>query len=156
MTETANDPNDFIHSHLRMYLETDGAAGHVMDFRPWGGRADQTTLLLRTVGRRSGKVLINPLIYGRMDDGYCVVASKGGAAENPNWYLNLIAQPEVRFQVGQQHFKGTWRVLEGQERGEMWDFMVDLFPPYGRYQASTEREIPIIRLDPQELIDSIQ
>ncbi len=54
MTETANDPNDFIRSHLQMYLETDGAAGHVVDFRHWGGRVDQTTLLLRTLGRSCG------------------------------------------------------------------------------------------------------
>jgi deazaflavin-dependent oxidoreductase (nitroreductase family) len=156
MTETANDPNDFIRSHLRMYLETDGAAGHVVDFRHWGGRVDQTTLLLRTLGRRSGKVRINPLIYGAMGEGYCVVASNGGATENPSWYSNLLAQSDVRFQVGRNHFKGNWRVLAGEERRKMWDLMVNLFPPYGGYQAATEREIPIIKLEPKELTDSIQ
>jgi deazaflavin-dependent oxidoreductase (nitroreductase family) len=156
MTETADDPHDFVRNHLRIYLESDGAVGHVMDFRDWGGRIDQTTLLLRTLGRRSGKVLINPLIYGTMGDDYCVVASKGGAPENPGWYLNLIANPEVRFQVGRNHFRGTWRVLAGEERLEAWHLMVELFPRYGEYKAATEREIPIIKLEPKELIDSIQ
>src|SRR5258708_22425004 len=111
MSETADDTDDFVRNHRRIYLESDGSVGHVMDFRHWGGRADQTTLLLRTLGRRSGKVRINPLIYGAMGEGYCVVASNRGAAENPSWYSNLLHQADVRIQVGANHFKGNWRVI---------------------------------------------
>ncbi len=143
-------------NHLRTYRETDGAEGHIVDLSVWGGRKATTTLLLRTIGRKSGRVLINPLIYLAVGGEYVIVASKGGAPDHPAWYLNLTADPEVRFQVGQDHFKGSWRIIQGAERPAIWDALVDHFPRYTDYQASTDREIPVIALKPTETIPSLE
>jgi deazaflavin-dependent oxidoreductase (nitroreductase family) len=77
--------------HARRYIETGGADGHI-----WNGA---TTLLLTTKGRRSGEERTTPLIYGKDGDRYVVVASKGGAPENPDWYRNLSVNPAVEVQV---------------------------------------------------------
>jgi deazaflavin-dependent oxidoreductase (nitroreductase family) len=77
--------------HVRRYEETDGAEGH-----DWQGT---TTLILTTTGRKSRRQRQHPLIYQKHGDGYLVVASKGGADEPPSWYLNLVANPDVRVQV---------------------------------------------------------
>jgi deazaflavin-dependent oxidoreductase (nitroreductase family) len=82
---------DWVLDHLHRYLETDGEDGHI-----W---KDVPTLLLTTIGRKSGKLVITPLIYGRDGDRYLVVASKGGHDHHPEWYLNLTAEPEVKLQV---------------------------------------------------------
>src|SRR4051812_46819987 len=77
--------------HIDRYLATDGGEGH-----DWRGTH---ALILMTTGRRSGKQRMHPLIYGRHGDDYLVVASKGGAPNHPEWYLNLEANPEVEVQI---------------------------------------------------------
>ena len=80
-----------------------------------------------------------------------VIGSKGGAPEHPAWYLNLIARPEVEFQIATQAFRGVWREAEGAERGGVWTYMADLYPPYADYQAGTGgREIPVVMLTAEE------
>ena len=74
---------DWIERHLKAYLATDGAEGHLLDFRPGGGREQTPTLILKTVGRRSGQPHMTPLIYGRHGHEIVVIASKGGAPEHP-------------------------------------------------------------------------
>ena len=77
--------------HLRRYLETDGADGHMWDSASVGGPGPLPTLLLTTVGRRSGQTSLLPLIYGKTSGKYVIVASEGGAPQHPGWYHNLVA-----------------------------------------------------------------
>ncbi len=138
----------WIREHVALYL-ADGEAGHLWDASLGGGKGMLTTLLLTTVGRKSGKSLILPLIYRPSGDGgYCVIASKGGAPQHPAWYLNLRANPKVEVQVARDKFKAVARVAEGDERARLWQAMVDYFAPYADYQAATERRIPVVVLEP--------
>lgn len=146
-----NLPDDlpsWIKEHVETYLK-DGEAGHLWDASLGGGEGMLTTLLLTTVGRRSGKTLILPLIYRPTDEGgYCVIASKGGAPSHPAWYLNMQANPEVQIKVVNQEMKVVARVVEGEERTRLWNTMVDYYAPYTDYQAATDRQIPVVVLDP--------
>ena len=138
----------WIKEHINVYLE-DGEAGHYWDASLGGGEGMLTTLLLTTVGRKSGKKLILPLIYRPTESGgYCIIASKGGAPAHPAWYLNLDADPKVHIQVANDHYDAVARVAEGDERAELWQLMVDYYAPYTDYQAATDREIPVVVLDP--------
>ena len=138
----------FINEHLCIYRETDGAEGHIMDLTAQGAKANTTCMLLKAVGRKSGTDQTVPLIYGKFGDEYILVASKGGADENPAWFYNLTARPEIDFQVGREHLHGTWRIVEGEERAKLWDFMVDVYPIYTSYKSFTDREIPVVALKP--------
>jgi proline iminopeptidase len=136
-----------ISDHLRRYIESDGKDGHMWDSAPVGGPGPIPTLLLTTNGRKSGKPIIMPLIYGEADGNYVIVASKGGAPQHPGWYLNLAAKPEVEVQVLAQRFRAKARTATGAERARLWDKMAAIFPPYNAYQEKTEREIPVVVLE---------
>lgn len=139
--------------HLGTYLRSGGAEGHIVDVSDIGGHKFTTTLLLQLVGRKSGKIRINPLIYGDIGGEVVIVASKGGADHHPAWYLNIKDSKEIRFQVATQAFRGTWREPQEAERARVWGFMVGIFPPYEEYQASTDRQIPLVMLSADEPID---
>ncbi|MEE9280939.1 MAG: nitroreductase/quinone reductase family protein [Myxococcota bacterium] len=139
------DLPDWIAEHMRQYLESDGEEGHI-----WRG---VPTLLLTTVGRKSGEPRMLPLIYGRDGDRYIVVASKGGSSTHPAWYLNLAVDPKVRVQVGADKFAGLARTTTGSEREALWGKMSELFPPYLGCQARTTREIPVVALEPDSRAD---
>lgn len=144
---------DWMSDHRAGYLESGGLKGHIVDFTAVGGLAFTTCLLLQSVGRKSGKRQIVPLIYGCIGGEVIVIASKGGSDAHPAWFLNITADPRVAFQIGGQAFDATWRELEGTERDEIWEFMKKLYPPYEDYQAGTGRRIPVIALratDPVE------
>lgn len=111
-----------------------------------GGPGPVPTLLLYTRGRKSGKTSIMPLIYGEADDGYIVVASKGGAPSHPDWYFNLQAHPEVEIKRGNEQFAARARTVSGAERQELWTKMCQIWPDYARYQEKTDREIPVVVL----------
>ena len=138
----------WIADHLQRYLETDGADGHLWDSAPVGGPGPIPTLLLTTTGRRSGKPIVMPLIYGEAGGKYVVVASKGGAPTHPGWYLNLAAHRAVDVQILAKRFRATARTASGAERAELWQQMAALYPPYNDYQAKTDREIPVVVLEP--------
>ncbi len=142
----ANLP-DWIRDHLQRYLATDGAEGHYWDATPGGGEGLVPTLLLTTRGRKSGRNTTIPLIYGTTGDGYCVVASKGGAPAHPAWYLNLLADNTVHVQVAGEKFIARARVAEGEERSALWEQMVGVYAPYSDYQARTRRVIPVVVLE---------
>jgi deazaflavin-dependent oxidoreductase (nitroreductase family) len=130
---------DWIADHLRRYLATDGADGHL-----WNG---VPTLLLTTKGRTSGEPLLLPLIYGRDGDRYVVVASKGGAPQHPAWYLNLQAEPRVKLQVAAERFDARARTATAAERPALWRTMAKIWPAYDEYQTKTSREIPVVVLE---------
>jgi deazaflavin-dependent oxidoreductase (nitroreductase family) len=126
--------------HIDRYLATGGEEGH-----DWQGTQ---TLLLNTTGRRSGKRRTHPLIYGRHGDDYLVVASKGGAPEHPDWYLNLTENPEVEIQVKADVMKARARTATAEEKPELWSIMTEEWPDYDSYQTKTDREIPVVVLEP--------
>ena len=138
----------WIKEHLDLYLQ-DGEAGHYWDAALGGGEGMLTTLLLYTTGRKSGKTSVLPLIYRPAGDGYCVIASKGGSPEHPAWFLNLEADPNVRLKVVNDEFDAVARVAEGEEREQLWALMVDYYAPYSDYQAATDRQIPVVVLEPK-------
>ena len=129
----------FGHEHVKRYLETDGAEGH-----DWQG---VTVLILSTTGRLSGEPRSTPLIYGRHAEDYLVVASKGGAAEDPAWYRNLVETPEVTVQVLGDRFSAHARTASPDEKPQMWSTMSTIWPQYDEYQRSTSREIPVVVLE---------
>ncbi|WP_188187886.1 nitroreductase family deazaflavin-dependent oxidoreductase [Nonomuraea sp. SYSU D8015] len=126
--------------HVRRYQETDGAEGH-----EWN---NTTVLLLTTKGRNSGKAYTTPLIYQRHGDDYLVVASYGGAPDHPDWYKNLVAHPDVEVQVKGDRFKARARTATDDEKPEMWRVMARAWPDYDTYQQKTDRQIPVVVLEP--------
>jgi deazaflavin-dependent oxidoreductase (nitroreductase family) len=126
--------------HVRAYRETDGEYGH-----DW--RNGSSTLLLTTIGRRSGEPRTNALIYGRSGDDYLIVASNGGSHQPPGWFSNLEAQPEVDVQVLDKRFRARARIATPEERPAMWREMTEHWPDYDAYQRRTDREIPVVVLE---------
>jgi deazaflavin-dependent oxidoreductase (nitroreductase family) len=125
--------------HVRRYQATHGEDGHI-----WNG---VPTLLLTTTGRRSGKEHTTPLIYGRDGDRYLIVASRGGAPEHPQWYLNLVANPEIGVQVMGDRFKARARPASAEGKPALWQTMTEIWPAYDEYQARTRRDIPIVIIE---------
>ena len=82
-----------------------------------------------------------------------ISASKGGADQHPAWYLNICETSEIEFQIGTQAFRASWREPVGEEREKVWNYMVDCYPFYANYQASTERQIPLVMMKPIEEIE---
>jgi deazaflavin-dependent oxidoreductase (nitroreductase family) len=105
-----------------------------------------TLLLLHTVGRKSGVERVNPLAYYADGDRYVIIASKGGAPTNPDWYYNLLAKPRVTVEVGTETFEVEAVELTGEERELLWKKIVDAMPGFGDYQKNTERIIPLFAL----------
>lgn len=139
-----DERRDWVTDHREMYLRSGGIEGHIMDITAVGGLPFGTHCLIKYKGRRSGKTFITPLCYGDISGEVVICASKGGADQHPDWYLNLRESSEVEFQIATQAFRGTWREPNGAEREKIWNFMVDCFPFYADYQASTERIIPLV------------
>lgn len=146
---------DWTKKHLDAYLLTDGDVGHLVDFSTAGGPAETPCLILETTGRKSGEQQRLPLIYGKAGGNFVIVASKGGAPEHPAWFLNLQAQPEVKFQVADKKYRGRARAAESPERDQLFDMMAQVFPPYTGYQRKTERRIPVVVLEPKAEIDQL-
>jgi deazaflavin-dependent oxidoreductase (nitroreductase family) len=136
----------WIKQHLERYIATDGADGYLWDASLGGGKGMVPTLLLTTVGRKSGRELTLPLIFGTSGPDYVVVASKGGAPEHPAWYLNLDANPTVKVQVKGDKFTARAHTADAQERAPLWPRMVEIYGPYADYQKKTDRQIPIVVL----------
>jgi len=108
-------------------------------------------LLLTTVGARRGKERISPVMYHRDGERYVVVASKGGAPDNPAWYLNLKANPvatvEVGAKTGTETFQVRAREVKGKERDRMYAERVAIAPGFGEYERQTSRKIPVMILE---------
>ncbi|MFI7420724.1 nitroreductase family deazaflavin-dependent oxidoreductase [Nonomuraea sp. NPDC049684] len=125
--------------HVQRYQATDGAEGH-----DWN---NTTVLLLTTKGRNSGRPYTTPLIYQRFGDDFLVVASKGGDPDDPQWYKNLLAHPDVEVQVKGDRFKARARTASEEEKPEMWRTMTRTWPQYDEYQEKTDRRIPVVVLE---------
>ena len=129
---------DWISEHVERYLATDGDEGHMFRGLP--------TLLLTTIGRKSGEGCLIPLIYGEDNGTYIVVGSKGGHALHPSWYRNLVAYADVKVQVKADRFSARASTASGEERNRLWALMANIWEGYGEYQERTVREIPVVVL----------
>ena len=126
--------------HRRIYRLTGGKVG--------GRIANMPVLLLTTTGRKSGRPRTQPLAYTRAGDGYAIIASKGGAAQHPLWYLNLRANPLAEVTVGRVTQKVRAREAEGEERERLWRQLADIYSGYDKYARKTSRRIPVMVLEP--------
>ena len=129
----------WVQDHLTRYVATGGEDGHLFNGAP--------TLLLTTVGRRSGNDVTQPLIYGEDGEALLVVASKGGAPDNPKWYSNLVAQPAVTIQLKAERFAATTRTANAEEKARLWPIVAKVWPAYNDYQKKTERDIPVVIIE---------
>jgi deazaflavin-dependent oxidoreductase (nitroreductase family) len=151
MAEAKIAPNlpDFMLKHASRYLASGGTEGHMYTINvPGRGEITAPALLLTTIGRKSGENFIFPLFYGTDGDRYFIVASKGGAPQHPGWYRNILTNPDVEVQVGTKKLKARARTATGNERIRLWNKALEHWPPYADYQLKTEREIPVVVLDP--------
>ncbi|MGI8513959.1 MAG: nitroreductase family deazaflavin-dependent oxidoreductase [Acidimicrobiia bacterium] len=135
-----DSPKGWVAQHINDYVKSNGKKGHI-----WRG---VPTLLLTTRGRKTGNLRRTALIYGRNGASYVVVGSVGGAAHHPNWYLNLTADSNVEVQVGSEVMPGLARTADESERQRLWPQMAEIWPDYANYQKKTDREIPIVIIDP--------
>jgi F420H(2)-dependent quinone reductase len=125
--------------HRRVYRLTGGKVGGQIGKLP--------VLLLTTIGRKSGRPRTQPLAYTHVGEGYAVIASKGGAAQHPLWYLNLRANPLAEVTVGRETRKVLAREAQGEERERLWRALANLYPGYDRYAQKTSRRIPVVVLE---------
>ncbi|HKV21996.1 MAG TPA: nitroreductase family deazaflavin-dependent oxidoreductase [Mycobacterium sp.] len=129
--------------HDTVYRQTNGWIGHRLLILP--------TLLLHTVGAKTGELRTNSLTYARDGDDYLIVASNGGSPRSPGWYHNLKADPNVEINVGPKRFAVTAQpVLPGDaDRERLWKIVTKFNKAYPEYQKKTKRAIPIVRLTPK-------
>jgi deazaflavin-dependent oxidoreductase (nitroreductase family) len=133
---TESDDDLFGAEHVRAYRETGGERGY-----HWRGT---TILLLTTTGLTSGEPRTTPLIHRTDGDTWVVIASKGGAAEDPDWYKNMQADPNAEIQVRDEVIPVVMSTAEGAERARLWELMCEVWPAYDDYQTKTDREIPVV------------
>jgi F420H(2)-dependent quinone reductase len=136
------EPNkwDVAAKQVELYEATGGAEGNEIVGYP--------VYILTTRGRKTGKVRKAPLIKVSEGDTYIAIASFGGAPKHPVWYLNLVADPHVMVQDGPEAKDYIARVAEGEEKEKWWAKAVEVYPTYTDYQANTDREIPVVILEP--------
>lgn len=127
----------------------------IEEFRANGGKvggqfANRSLLLLTTIGAKSGQPRTNPLAYTTDGDHIIVIASKGGAPTNPDWYYNVKANPEVTVELGEEKFQAHAVIAEESERVHLFNQMAEVMPGFADYQRNTDRKIPVIILERTE------
>jgi deazaflavin-dependent oxidoreductase (nitroreductase family) len=126
----------------------------IEEFRANGGRVGgswegRDLLLLTTKGRKSGREHTTPMVYTRDGDRLLVYASKAGAPKHPDWFLNLVADPEVVVEVGEERYSARATPLEGEERDRAYSAQAARLPVFAEYQEKTDRVIPVVALTRQ-------
>lgn len=129
-------------------------AGVIEEFRANGGKAGgvfegMPLLLLHNVGAKSGTAHVTPLVYLDVDGRQAIFASKGGAPNNPGWYHNLKAEPNVSIEVGTDTLDVVAEEVTGAERDRIYSIQEEKLPQFSEYAQKTERKIPVIVLAPR-------
>ena len=137
--EYAPSTSDWAREQAEKYEATGGAEG--------GDLRGMPVIVLTTVGAKSGMLRKTALMRVEHDGVYAVVASLGGAPENPVWYYNIVKQPHVELQDGPVKKDYLAREISGDERAIWWERAVAAYPPYADYQEKTDREIPLFVLE---------
>ncbi|MFI5048090.1 MAG: nitroreductase family deazaflavin-dependent oxidoreductase [Acidimicrobiia bacterium] len=133
-------PSAWVADQVRVYEASGGAES--------GTLRDVPVVILTTRGRYSGKLRKSPLMRVEHDGRYVVVASLGGAPKHPVWYLNLLADPAVTLQDGDLVLDARARPATPAEKAEWWPRATAVWPDYDDYQARTDRDIPVVILEP--------
>ncbi len=128
--------------HSTLYRVSGGLIGHHVPGAP-------PMLLLDHVGAKSGARRTSPLAYLKDGDDVVIVASKGGYPRNPAWFYNLRANPDTSAQIGRERRKVHARVASASEREALWPRVCSLYGGYAGYQERTDREIPLVILEPR-------
>jgi deazaflavin-dependent oxidoreductase (nitroreductase family) len=128
--------------HTAIYRATNGLVGHRLPGAP-------PVLLLDHIGAKSGTLRTSPLVYARDGDSFVIVASKGGYPKHPAWLHNLKANPETTIQVGSKRLAVRAKVASAEERKHLWPVVVKVYGGYEDYRRRTEREIPLVILQPR-------
>jgi deazaflavin-dependent oxidoreductase (nitroreductase family) len=123
----------------------------IKEFRANAGKvggpfAGRSLLLLHTIGAKTGQQRINPVAYITEGDRLVIIASKGGAPTNPDWYHNILAHPLVTVEVGTEQFQVMATISAEPERTRLYDRMVEAMPGFAEYQQKTTRVIPVVIL----------
>lgn len=114
-----------------------------------GAKKPVPTLLLEHRGRKSGKVFVSPLVYITEGDNVIIVASMGGRDENPQWYYNLVADPDVHIEIGRDRRAMRAVLASPEEKKRLWPKLVDAYADFDAYQLWTDRDIPVFILQPR-------
>ena len=134
----SNNYNDWNAQIIAEFRKNHGKVGGNFEGAP--------LLLLHTIGRRSGKPRVNPVMYLKDGDRYFVFASKAGADSHPDWFRNLQEQPDVRIEVGDQTIDVHAEEIRGQERNSLYERQASLYSGFADYQRKTKRVIPVVAL----------
>ncbi|MBI5090603.1 MAG: nitroreductase family deazaflavin-dependent oxidoreductase [Actinobacteria bacterium] len=133
------DFNEFNRGVIEEFRSTGGTVGGPFTGAPM--------ILVTHRGAKSGTEYTTPLVYTRDGEGYVIIASKGGAPDDPPWYRNMVANPDVVVEVGAERFAARARVAEGDERDRLYRAQADLMPNFDEYAKSTSRTIPVVVLE---------
>lgn len=133
------DPNAWNNAIIEEFRANAGKVGGMFEGKP--------VLLLHHRGAKTGQARTNPLMYQRTEEGIAIFASKGGAPQNPDWFHNLVANPEASVEVGTETYPVRARVAEGAERDRIFTRQKDLFPQFAEYERATTRTIPVVVLE---------
>lgn len=134
-------PTAWVQNQIEQIVASGTTDGVTVDGRP--------VILMTMTGRRSGNTVKVPVMRVEHDGDYLAVASKGGAPVDPAWYHNLVADPDLEVLDGSVATARRARVLHGDERAAWWERAVAAFPGYADYEAATERQIPLLVLEPR-------
>ena len=134
----SNNYNDWNAQIIAEFRKNHGKVGGNFEGAP--------LLLLHTIGRRSGKPRVNPVMYLKDGDRYFVFASKAGADSHPDWFRNLQEQPDVRIEVGDQTIDVHAEEIRGQERNRLYERQASIYSGFADYQRKTKRVIPVVAL----------
>jgi len=135
-----SNPNNWNQTIIDEFRANSGQVG--------GQFKGRTLLLLHTTGARSGQERVNPVAYTRDGERLVIIASKGGAPTNPDWYYNLVAHPVVNVEVGTEQFQAQATVPEEPERTRLYNQMAAVMPGFAEYERKTTRKIPVVILEP--------
>ena len=130
----------------------DWNAKTIEEFRANGGKVGGNfegapLLLLHHKGAKTGKERVNPVMYQAVGHDYAVFATKGGAPTNPDWYHNLLADPDATIEIGTETKAVHARVAGGDERERIWSTQKERYPGFAEYEAKTTRQIPVVILE---------
>jgi deazaflavin-dependent oxidoreductase (nitroreductase family) len=142
----------FVRDQVELYESSGGTQGTTLGVLVTRAEdeelEDVPVVILTTLGAKSGKIRKSPLIRVEHDGSYAVVASAGGAPKHPVWYHNAVADPRVELQDGPARQDMLAREVTGDKKAVWWARAVEAFPAYAEYQKNTDREIPVLVLEP--------
>jgi deazaflavin-dependent oxidoreductase (nitroreductase family) len=137
---SSSSPNDFNARIIEQFRANGGRVGEPFENTP--------LLLLHHTGARTGTERVNPVAYLADGSRYVIFASKAGAPTNPDWYHNLVSNPDVTAEIGPDTRRFRARTATPEEREPIWSKQKEDYPGFAEYEAKTDRQIPVVILDP--------